>query len=545
MDNRIFQEAIALQTLQKRHQIVFEKSRLAYYAGCRLNILIVADSFLYFNDENFGFSELIETLKSIGTTKYPVTVNLAHRNNPGPDRLNGATPNYVFEYDQLKRYHQVWIMAAQTRSSPPITDSERLAIKRFMDEGGGIFATGDHADLGVSVGGYIPRVRSMRHWFWPSPGPNGEPVAPDGTSAARHDTNREGHDPGFAFNDQSDDVPQNITPRYFGGIIQSVHPLLCSSTGPITVLPDHPHEGECVVPRDLDASYTIGEETFVEYPDGPSGRPLSPVVVATSTMIPGAEVPGRKPPVPGGTFGAIAAWDGHIAGKYGRVVVDATWHHFTNINLIGDRGLGMPNPSVPKSMGFLHSAAGLAHYDKIKNYFTNIANWLTPRSMRRCWRFRSIWWLVNQGELRENLQLDNPIATGKLGFEVLKLLGPCERYLFLEDLFIEREIPLPGLINPFAERSDEISEVVKALGEEEAKLLADDIAAAFMGAAIVEFIELDMSVERLRKEFGDEEAEIPMFTEAAQRAVEKGFSIINERLEKQENLRSVVLKAMR
>lgn len=115
----------------------------------------------------------------------------------------------------------------------------------------------------------------------------------------------------------------------------------------------------------------------------------------------------------------------------------------------------------------------------------------------------------------------------------------------MEDLFIEREIPLPGLINPFAERSDEISEVVKALGEEEAKLLADDIAAAFMGAAIVEFIELDMSVERLRKEFGDEEAEIPMFTEAAQSAVEKGFSIINERLEKQENLRSVVLKAMR
>lgn len=325
-----------------------------------------------------------------------------------------------------------------------------------------------------------------------------------------------------------------------------MHPLLCTPKGPIEVLPDHPHEGECVVPRDLGASYTIGGETFAEYPDGPDGRPISPVMVATSTMISGAEVPEfNKPKISGGCFGVIAAWDGHKAGTYGRVVVDATWHHFTNINLIGDRQLGLPDPSVPKSMGFLHSPTGQAHYAKIKAYFINIANWLTPRAMRRCRRLRSIWWLVNQGELKEDLQVNNSIAAGKLGFRILELSGPCERYLLLEDLFIEREVPLPALTNPFVEQSGKVSEVVKALGEEEAKLLADDISAAFLGAAIFEFMSLDMPVDRLPKEFGEEEAEIPMFTEAAKRAVEKGFRIVSDRLEKQESLRSVVLQSIR
>ena len=543
--NTLTLEQANLLSLQQRHQFVLETSRLSYFAGCRLNILIVADAFLYFNDDNFGLSELVTTLRGLSTRRYPVTVDLAHRANPGADRLNGATPDFTFEYEKIKRYDQIWIMAAESGASSSLSIDERLDIKKFMDKGGGIFATGDHQDLGAPVGGYIPRVRSMRKWFWPNTGPNGEPVAPHGSNATRLDTNREGHDPGFSFDDQSDDVPQTITPRYFGGVIQSVHPLLCSSSGPIRVLPDHPHEGECIVPNNLNATYEIGETSFQEYPNGPSGSPLPPVIVATSTMLPGAEVPeSGKPPIPGGTFGAIGAWDGHATGTYGRVVVDATWHHFTNINLIGNRNLGMPNPSVPKSMGFLHSAAGQAHYAQIKTYFTNIANWLTPRTKRKCFLHRTLWWLVNQGELLEELQRDNPVSLGRLGFEVLELLGPCDRFVFLQDLFEEIEIPLPGIVNPFADQADEIAKISGEIGLEEAKLLAQDIPAAFMGAAILEFLEQDMSVERLQKEFGDEEAEIPAFTEAAKRAVSKGFEIINDRMEKQRELRAVVLGAV-
>ncbi|MBN1240345.1 MAG: hypothetical protein JXB36_17720, partial [Gammaproteobacteria bacterium] len=467
----------------------------------------MADRFLYFNDENFGLSELVATLRGMSTSLYPVTVDLAHRGNPGSARLNGATPNFVFEYDELKKYHQIWIMAAETRLFSPISDDERQAIRRFMDEGGGVFATGDHEDLGVTVGGYIPRVRSMRRWFWPNPGPNGEPVAPHGGDATRHDTNRAGHDPGFSFNDQSDDVPQTIAPRYFGGLIQSVHPVLCTPQGPIRVLPDHPHEGECVVPHNLGAHYSIGGHSEREYPDGPGGTPLPPVVIATSTMIPGAETAG-KPPVPGGTFGAIGAWDGHRAGAYGRIVVDATWHHFININLIGDRDLGLPNPAVPKTMGFLHTAAGQAHYDRIRTYFTNIANWLTPRSMRRCWLHRHIWWVTQHGWFLENFRRDDLIQTGRLALELLGWLGPCERISFIHDLFYERELPVPwrGLLDPFAEDAAEIHKQLRGVKREDAQMLAKEMPEAMMGAAAVGFLERDVSIDLLRNEIGDEEA---------------------------------------
>ena len=114
-------------------------------------------------------------------------------------------------------------------------------------------------------------------------------------------------------------MPQTILPHFFGsGIVKTAHPLLCTPQGPIRVLPDHAHEGVCEVTANLGAMYAIGTDSFREYPDGPDGRPLAPVVVVTSTMIPGAAAPEvGKPPVPGGSFGAIGAWDGHQAGRYG------------------------------------------------------------------------------------------------------------------------------------------------------------------------------------------------------------------------------------
>ena len=87
-----------------------------------------------------------------------------------------------------------------------------------MENGGGFFATGDHANLGSELNGIIPRVRSMRRWWYPGSGPNGEPVAPDPLNADRHDTTRPGADGLTNFEDQSDDVAQEISPTlYFNG----------------------------------------------------------------------------------------------------------------------------------------------------------------------------------------------------------------------------------------------------------------------------------------------------------------------------------------
>ena len=123
---------------------------------------------------------------------------------------------------------------------------------------------GDHEDLGVDMAGGLPRVRSMRKWYWPSPGPNGEPISPPVDGFDRKDTVQLGPEspplhPDFM--DESDNVPQHIIPTLYaaGGVWFSPwyktyvrpHPVLCGPRGIIKVLPNHPHEGECYVPDDI------------------------------------------------------------------------------------------------------------------------------------------------------------------------------------------------------------------------------------------------------------------------------------------------------
>lgn len=523
-----------LAQLHKRHLEWSLTDIQPYYFGCRLRILLVADNFLFFNDANFGLSEVVSTLRGMSTLAYPVTVDLAHRGNPSTARLAGGKPSFTFSDASLANYHQVWIFAAEYPSRdgprPAISNAEQQAIRRFMDNGGGVFATGDHEDLGVTVGGHIPRVRSMRRWFFPGAGPNGEPVAPHGSNATRHDTNRAGHNAGWSFNDQSDDVPQVITPHFFGGgIVQSVHPVLCTKDGPIRVLPDHAHEGRCEVPGNLGGNFTIGADSFREYPDGPDGKPLAPRVIATATMLAGAAAPEfGKPPVPGGSFGVIAAWDGHRAGNFGRVVVDATWHHFINVNLIGDRDLGAPNVNVPKSMGFLHTPAGVAHYDKIKAYFRNIADWLTPKGRRSCLIRRHIWAASQTGWFLESYRRDDLVFTGNLVFERYWALRPCDRLHLIFELPELQRWPWLDLFDPPVERFPEIEKLRESGRLRVIEPVLKMAPAAILGAIAVEMAQLDLPVERLEKELGDNESRVPELEAAVKIGAERGAEYVEK-----------------
>ena len=69
-----------------------------------------------------------------------------------------------------------------------------------------VFATGDHEDLGVKMNGRVPRVRAMRKWYFPGPGPNGEPGAPPGIGTLRIDTTQPNvpGSPTVLFDNQSD-----------------------------------------------------------------------------------------------------------------------------------------------------------------------------------------------------------------------------------------------------------------------------------------------------------------------------------------------------
>jgi hypothetical protein len=82
------------------------------------------------------------------------------------------------------------------------------------------------------------------------------------------------------------------------------------------------------------------------------------------------------------SFISICAFDGQRA-SVGRVVTDATWHHFVNINLDGTgtspAKSGLQIPGAPPTDS--------PELTRIRHYYGNLANWLMPSSTRRCLRF--------------------------------------------------------------------------------------------------------------------------------------------------------------
>src|SRR5256885_17067353 len=85
-----------------------------------------------------------------------------------------------------------------------------------------------------------------------------------------------------------------------------------------------------------------GSVTLAEFPSLPSGEMLQPEIIASSPVLGAHATPSTEEAHPNedvptfpGTFDSIAVYDGHRVGV-GRIVVDSSWHHFLDINLIGD-----------------------------------------------------------------------------------------------------------------------------------------------------------------------------------------------------------------
>ena len=335
-------------------------------------------------DAYFGLSEFIATMSEGGIFRL-FALTKAHRDTD----VNGAADIEDFRFDayDLTKYDEIWLfgVAPSYALTVPLSDAELAALGRFMDGGGGVFATGDHEDLGVKMNGRVPRVRAMRKWYFPNPGPNGEPVAPPGIGAMRIDTTQP-NVPGsltVLFDNQSDDIPQPVMPHFYTwrtGLFTSEiypHPVLCGLNGPIRVLPDHMHEGEVIVPSDLTASFNFGGTNVVEFPADPHGNRIAPEIIGwghvlaeTNVSTEGTHQEGPAAQAIARPFGVVGAYDGHLTGV-GRVVVDSTWHHFFDINLVGD-----PVAPSPKNQGFNASAGGKAVLAEIQTYYRNIGTWL-------------------------------------------------------------------------------------------------------------------------------------------------------------------------
>jgi len=384
---------------------------------CRIKILMVADgggpgSFvnITYGRLYFSLSAVVDLLAHSPDwwVRYDVTKTHRQADPLGAADIDGfrfTDPSF-----DINQFDQIWFFGARQNVADPqrLDDNELAIVARWMDEKqGGVFAVGDHFDLGASMCGRIPRVSTMRKW---SVAQN----PPTNSGLNRHDTLLRGHDNFYTFNDESDDLPMKTrVKRYPLWSISpfqhrwAPHPILCGKDGVIDILPDHPHEGEVIEPTNPTATFSFGNYTNKpEYP-APNGTRPMPEIIAWA-RVQGDHTEGRnggsgtdrnKGPATAKEFGAIGAYDGHQA-NVGRVVVDSTWHHWFDVNLIGrPQGPGQdpidPVPgNDPKAFGFPYSAAGQASYARIKNYFLNVAQWLGAPAKQNCMFMRATWGFV-------------------------------------------------------------------------------------------------------------------------------------------------------
>jgi hypothetical protein len=291
---------------------------------------------------------------------HPIVTKASRSSDPFAD-ISSYKFNNPINGLSIKRYDVVFLLGIDGEFANPLKDDEIDVIETFMQAGGGVFATGDHADLGAAICKDIARVRNMRYW---------KLAETPGMGLSRLSTISPGDNFTYEGSDQSDKYPQRLYPNYrtIAGGVGATHPVLQGgpSLGPIEVFPDHFHEGECRIPKDLTTTFTIGVTSFDEWPVEIGGvNRVAPEMVAL-TMSHGNTSAG--PALVPRSFMAIAAYDGHRA-KVGRVTTDATWHHFVNINLKG-----------------FQDPPGTDTFDlkRIKQYYINLATWLMPKTVRRC-----------------------------------------------------------------------------------------------------------------------------------------------------------------
>jgi hypothetical protein len=295
----------------------------------------------------------------------------------------------------------------------------------------------------------------MRRWT------NAQNV-PSNMGENRHDTNIKGDDSEYTFDDESDDTPMTISPRMYPVNSWSSffkrtapHPILCGKDGIINILPDHPHEGEVLGAGDIDlnATYdTANASNVAEFPTK-NGVQVLPEIIAWAHVQDDHQSSDFKGLVNAKSFGAIGAYDGHEV-DVGRVVVDSTWHHWFDVNLIG-RPVGAldsspHNASNPKTLGFEASPDGRAALERIYNYFRNVALWCTTKEKQRCMFLRSVWGVVVRYPAAELMspKLSLLVLGGFAHDAIGRKASQCTRTRWIRDWFLHE-------IHPFLEKLPE------------------------------------------------------------------------------------------
>jgi hypothetical protein len=362
----------------------------------KVRILMYADSVVQFNGGSFlGLQYVYNLLKSRAYSYVNFQIDTAHRDGTDPTAsISGAKK--LTDLDIITNYDQIWFFGFNP--TPNLSADEVSLLDKFMaaPKSGGVLVTGDHANLGRGIAGQITRAGQMRQY-----------PAPDSLFPIWNTTLEEGPDSNstYDFDDQSDDQPQTIRyKRYPLGTTRLLkrryrpHPVLCGPDEPITVFPDHQHEGEALAP--------VPASGDPQWPTK-NGRQESPEVIAWGRIKdPAATKYGQE-------IGLVSTYNGHNV-EVGRIIADSTWHHWFDINLTGI--LASPSPYA----GFDETARGQAALKQIDAYFLNCGVWLAPPNKQTEMR-NAGWWSILWSNQIVELPLDTPIW--RLGEEAINVLG--------------------------------------------------------------------------------------------------------------------------
>ncbi|MEO0459111.1 MAG: hypothetical protein AAF152_21385 [Cyanobacteria bacterium P01_A01_bin.114] len=222
---------------------------------------------------------------------------------------------------------ELWLFALDVGGGLSRQDCE--GITRFHQQGGGILATRDHQDMGISMCP-LSTIGQFHHFHTQQANPDPDRCCRDDTDTMTIDW------PNYHSGSNGD--YQTIT-----AAVPS-HPLLQGPDGLIQRFPAHPHEGGVSVPKGMPHAQVIatGKSQITE-------RDFNLVVAAD-----------RSQDKAGQTLG--------------RVVAQSTFHHFVDYNWDIERGC----PSFveePPGQAIKNNPDGLKD---IQTYVRNLALWLAP-----------------------------------------------------------------------------------------------------------------------------------------------------------------------
>ena len=379
------------------------------------------------------------------------------------DRHDGGHAKNKITPLLLANYEQVWFFGFMQANLPgqpenELTDPEVAALRPWMDAGGGVLITGDHSNprppevdpalgdflnLGRALGFRVPRASELRVWN----------NLPDSSIENSHNT----HAPDPWGTDLNEVVPLDLDPYPQELILKRYqpklrpHPLFSGRKGPITVFPDHMHEGQLLIPEELPTD---------TWPAGPWGQP-KPEIVARGTDK-------RN----GAVYGVVTAYDGAAAGV-GRIVADSTWHHYFSLNL----------------WGFEKDEPVL---DRLAQYYVNLSLWLSPAKHRQEANGQLLWWLANHLSVRA--VFGNPARV--VGLTAAGLVREVANDGVLEQLAwplpsvteLPEELVLGSILNEYYRElrgTDEVSVFTSAdLVERGLRAAADEYASELRGALV-------------------------------------------------------------